>query len=206
MKRTLLAVCLVVFCLAAVAAAPCYLKAREAARRQEYRDEAARNEMPLVLDAKTQAILAGADRVETFRLAGGGDEDYTKGEQVAISGPNAQYFENYPVLQVGSVQGKAFAGVLNKALSQASNEANGSQCYEPGIGFRVWKGAAHRDICVCFHCGGLEVLPHGSVRDDAHQNPYHLPTSLGQSRPALLALSRQAFPQDEALAALPNQL
>lgn len=205
MKRTIPLLVLLVVCTAAVLA-PYYLKAREAARRREAYAQMLANSTPLVLDAKTTAILSGADRVETFRLAGGGDEDYTKEEQATISGPNTRYFENYPVLQVGSVQGRAFAGALNKALLQVSSEANGSQCYEPGIGFRVWKGASHRDICICFHCGGLEVLPHGSVRDDAHQNPYYLPTSLGQSRPVLLALSKQAFPQDKALAALPDQL
>jgi len=140
---------------------PQYQRSREAARRQRgiQQEWPIAERTPLILDTKTQAILDGADRVETFRLA---DEDEDE-SRASVPAPPAQYFENYPVRRVGPPQGKAFAEALSKALSQASSEPNGVQCYEPGIGFRVWKGAAHRDICICFHCAALEVLPKEAV-------------------------------------------
>ncbi len=202
MKRILVVASLVILCLAVVYGVPRYRVVREAARRQQYLEDAAKNEVPLVLDAKTEAILSGADRVETFRLAGGGDEELTSAEQVALHGPHPQYFENYSVMSVGPPQGKAFAASLQRALSQVSGEVDGAQCFDPGVGFRVWKAKAHVDVCVCFYCSGVQITTPYASPESIRQNPYHQPTMLGESRPALLALSKQAFPQDARLAAL----
>lgn len=73
-----------------------------------------------------------------------------------------------------------------------------SQCFVPGVGFRVWKGRAHTDLCVCFYCSGVEII----TKDAKHKEVYHHQTVLGGSRAAFLALARQAFPQDAHLAAL----
>lgn len=204
MKTVLIALSLVILCLAVMYGVPQYQRSREAARRQRAMQQGRliEDRTPLVLDAKTQAILDSADRVETFRLAGGGDEDYTKQEQAAIGGPHPQYLDHYPIMDVGQVQGKAFAASLKKALSQGTGVEDDLQCFEPGVGFRVWKGASHTDMCICFYCSGIQITTPDTSPKSLRQNPYYQRIMLGEARPALLALSKQAFPQDTNLAAL----
>jgi hypothetical protein len=197
MKRTWMLASLAIFCLAAVWLTPVVRAHLEEKRRQDAEAQYEKTSPRLVLDAKTQAILFGADRVETFRLAGG-DMDYTLEEQVALSGPHIQYLDDYTVLHVGPPQGKAFAIPLRAAVAQATADIDAYQCFEPVIGFRAWKGKAHTDICVCFFCAGIEV-----ITQDAHNHIVHQTRiNLGAARPAFLALSKQAFPQDATLAAL----
>ena len=184
----------------AAAAAPHYLKAREAARRQEAHVRMLASK-PLVLDADTKAILDSADRVETFRLQGSDeDEDAFGHSAAAYAAP--QYLEDHLVICRRPTQGRAFAGALQAALVQGTSEPDAAQCFEPGLGFRAWQGKAHTDICVCFTCQGVEIVTKDAKQAVLHQSL----TELGASRPALLALSKQAFPQDKALAALPTQL
>lgn len=204
MKRIVLLLTLMIFCAAAIAAVPYYRRAQETARRREAYSVYAHKmgyDKPLALDAKTTAILDGADRVETFRLQGG-DEDETAAEMTALHGPHPQYLDEYTVIGNGPTQGRAFAKALQTALVQGTSAPDGAQCFMPGVGFRAWKGQAHTDICVCFTCQSVEI-----VTQDAKQTVlYRSLTELGASRPALLALSRQAFPQDKQLAAVPDQL
>lgn len=204
MKRTLLAVSLLaVFCLAAVFGVPRYQRVREVARRQQYRDEAARNETPLVLDAKTQAILVGADRVETFRLVDDDEDEDDVGAPVPVS--PARSVDHHQVLRLGPTQEGVFAATLRAALAKTPSPLgkNGlmsetPSCFEPGFAFRVWKGQASVDMCVCFHCGGVQIV----TQDPRRKFSQDMMTPLGSSRPVWLALSRQAFPQEAALAAL----
>jgi len=154
---------------------------------------------PLVLDAATKAVLAGADRVETFRLA-----DFHEGmsrtpaEQEALSGGHLGTLDDYTVLRAGAPQGRAFAADLSRAVSTLKSPSFMSQCFDPGVGFRVWKGQAHTDLCVCFYCSGIEII----TKDARHKEVFHQRAELGTSRAAFLALARQAFPQDARLAAL----
>lgn len=155
MKRTIFLLILLVVCAAAVFAAPYYLKARETTRRHEAYVQMLANSKPLVLDAKTQAILAGADRVETFRLQGGDeDEDASGTQSAAYASP--QYLEDHLVIDKGPIQGRAFAGALQAALVQGTSEPDYFQCFMPGVGFRAWQGKRHTDICICFTCQGVE--------------------------------------------------
>ena len=195
MKRTLLLLILVV-CAASAFAVPHYLRAREAAKRQEayVRMLASR---PLVLDAKTEAILNNADRVETFLLQGS-DEDEDASGKLAAAYASPHYLEDRLVVSTGPTQGRAFAGLLRAALVQGTSEPDIAQCFMPGVGFRVWKGQAHTDISVCFTCQGIEIVTKDAKQTVLHQSL----TELGASRPALLALSKQAFPQDKQLAAV----
>lgn len=154
---------------------------------------------PLVLDAATKAILAGADRVETFRLADFHEgEDRTPAEEEALSGGHLGSLDDYTILRAGAPQGKAFATELGKALSTVETPSLMSQCFDPGVGFRIWKGQAHTDLCVCFYCSGVEIV----TKDAKHKEIYHHQTVLSGSRAAFLALATQAFPQDAHLAAL----
>ena len=187
-------------CLAAAGYRPVLIAMERHTRRTEIL--AAENGPLLVLDAMTKSILAGADRVETFRLVEDADSDPTPAQlaeiQAATTGPHVKTLDDYTVLRTGPPQGKAFAEALQGALAQAEAEQDGAQCFSPGVGFRVWKGLAHVDLCVCFHCSGVEI----TTTNAGHKAAQPLRYNLGRSRAAFLALSRQAFPQDAALAAV----
>ena len=197
MKRTLLLLILVV-CAASAFAVPHYFKVREAAKRHQAYVRMLASK-PLVLDAKTEAILDNADHVETFRLQGG-DEDEDVSERAALAKAYAspQYLEDHFVIGRGATQGHAFAGALRAALVQGTSEPDFFQCFMPGIGFRVWQGKMHTDVCICFTCQGIEIVTKDAKQTVLHQSL----TELGASRLALLALSKQAFPQDKQLAAV----
>lgn len=147
--------------------------------------------LPL-LDAQTAALLAGADRVETFRLADFQDETHTPEEGKAIERQGQIY--QYAVLRKGLPQGQAFASKLASALS-GLDRSDYSQCFDPGVGFRVWNGKKHADIFVCFYCSGVQAVAY----DETGKIVRDVRTGLDASRPALLALSRAAFPNDKAL-------
>ena len=119
-------------------------------------------------------------------------------EDAVLSGPHAQFLDNHAVLRVAPPQGQAFAATLRSALAQAGAEENGVMCFDPGVGYRVWKGQSHTDICVCFYCEAVEII----TKDARHKILHQSRTDMGHARAAFLALSRQAFPQDKALMAL----
>ena len=206
MKRIIVLLSLAVLCAAAVFAVPYVKTAQEKARRQEAYAQMLANSKPLVLDAATQAILTNADRVEAFRLADFHEEEYRSAEEeAALDGPHVQVLDDYTVLRTGLPQGREFAAALRAAISQIRSPTGKDglmsmvpSCFDPGVGFRVWHGKAHVDLCVCFYCTGIQI-----VTTDAHgkQLPQVM-TMLGASRPAFLALSKQVFPQDKQLARL----
>ena len=154
---------------------------------------------PLVLDAVTQGIIAHADRVETFRLESESDgEARTAAGSAKIAALPEQLIQNSRVLRIGQPQGHELANSLSKALAQADAEQSFTQCFDPGIAFRVWQGKSHMDIRICFFCSAMDI-----VTEDAKKKVlYHYHPGLRYSRPALLALSRQAFPGDKQLMAL----
>ncbi len=207
MKRNviLIVLALVTLSLTAVEYRP-MLIARERYTRRAERLVAEKNALPLVLDTATESILAGADRVETFRLADFHEgEQRTEAEDALLSGDHQAMLDNYVILRAGSPQDKTFAATLRAALSQTPSPIGKDgrgvgvpSCFDPGIGFRIWKGAAHVDLCVCFYCSGIEIV----TRDADHKTVSQQTLTLGRSRAAFLTLSRQAFPQDVALAAL----
>ncbi len=208
MNRRIAAASLAVFCFAAaVYGVPRYRMARETARRQQFIEQAAKNEIPLVLDAKTQAILSGADRVETFRLVDDDEDEDDPGAPTPLS--PARFIDQHQVLRVGPVQSKAFAEIVRSALAKTPSligedglMSETPSCFEPGFAFRAWKGKASMEMCVCFHCGGVQIVTH----DPRSKLSQSMITPLGSSRPLWLALSKQAFPHDTRLAALPTEL
>ena len=152
---------------------------------------------PLVLDATTKAVLAGADHVETFRLAGGDyDEAISSApaENKEMANRPLPSLDDYTVLRKGAPRDKAFAADLSAALAKSKRLSMMTQCFDPIVGFRVWKGQAHTDLCVCFLCSGVEIVTENS----RHKEIFHQRAELGESRPAFLALARQAFPQGQA--------
>lgn len=208
MKRVAIFLGLAIFGLAAAGYRP-MLVAVERHRRHDSMLAAERNARPLILDATTEAILAGADRVETFRL-----DDFHEAEgrsEVGIEFLERHRqgtLDDHMILRTGAPQGKAFATALRAALSKTPSPIGKDglmslipSCFDPGVGFRVWKGAAHVDLCVCFYCSGVEIV----TKDAKHKIVSQQTVTLGRSRAVFLALSRRAFPQDAALAAVKDE-
>jgi len=196
MKRPLVVTGIVVFCLAAAYyGVPRGELAWETSQRQSRYDEYFASKPPLVLDARTQAILSGADRVETFRLEDD-DEDEDEPDYAASRGLHAQYLDGHKVLRVGPERDRAFAAALRAALAEVPSptESGVPGDFMPGIGFRVWKGEAHVDVCASFVSNFLQV----STKDAHHKLLQQTMTTLGLSRPAFFTLSEQAFPNDSS--------
>jgi hypothetical protein len=156
---------------------------------------------PLVLDVTTKAVITGADRVETFRLAGGDFDEVVNSAsagQKETANRSIATLDDYTVLRKGAPHDKILAADLSAALAQSKHLSMMTQCFDPIVGFRIWKGQAHTDLCVCFLCSGIEIV----TENTRHKEVFHQRAELGDSRSAFLALARQAFPQDKQIAAL----
>ncbi len=198
MKRIAIIVAFVVLCVAAFSY-PLVRMAMERHTREQARRSMIMQTSPFIPDPVTQGILSNPDRVETFRLDDFHEgENRTAAEYAALSEPHAQCLEDHAILRTGQPQGAAYAAAIGTALTQTRSPGSYSSCFDPGVGYRVWKGQAHTDLCVCFYCEGIEII----TKDAHHKEVTKTMVSLGAARPAFLALSRQAFPQDKALAAL----
>ena len=152
----------------------------------------------LQLDPTTQAILAHADRVEVFRLADFHEDQFRTGADMETRGKSRLgNLDDYTILRVAPPQDSAFAHRLLSALSAAKDPSHSfeASCFDPGVGFRVWRGHAHTDAVVCFYCSGVDII---TTNADGQQT-WHTHTELGQARASLLALSRAAFPDDPIL-------
>jgi len=152
------------------------------------------------LKPQIAAVLAGASRVQTFRLdplsmlllkPRPGSPQMTPPQ---MFGDYGEY--SYPVVSVGPDEGRAFAARLADALLyEHERTQRGSvllACFNPHLGFRVWHGVAYVDIFVCFECGQVVLIrPKPGSDDNAWEND--LP--LEQKRGLLLhRLGRKAFP------------
>ncbi len=202
MKRTLLLLPFVLVGLTAVAYGLMRPVLAKNAHLQASKDRIAErlaHSKPLVLDAATQGILAHADRVETFRLESESDgEVRTAAESAVIAALPEKLVQNHRVMRIGQPQGHELSTDLSRALAEADSEQSFTQCFDPGVAFRVWQGKAHTDISICFFCSAMDI----TTEDAKHKVLDHYHPGLRYSRPALLALSRQAFPDDKQLKAL----
>src|SRR5262245_51307271 len=112
------------------------------------------------LDRRTRDILAGADRVEGFRIDGGdvGREPQPPGE----SG-----LDGFRVIARGKEQGKEFTDRLAEILSdRKTHTSNWAMCYWPGVAFRVWKGDECVDVLICFKCDNFYCGPPRRIRSE----------------------------------------
>ena len=160
-------------------------------------------EPTLQVDPLTQSVLAGADRVETFRLADFHEHPQTKAEFALLDKGGLGSLDDHTIIRIGKTQDAAFARRLLHALSIANDPAHSfmPSCFDPGVGFRAWTGKAHTDIVICFYCSGVEI----QSKDASGKPGAKTHVDLGAARPALLALSREAFPDDTRLRDLPTE-
>lgn len=136
-------------------------------------------------------ILRGADRVEVFRVA----------PEPSVDG-SIQKIAFYPILATGNEQGPEFARRLSKLLLGKGVTQNQKKCgLQPGVAYRVWNGDRAVEVLVCFKCDVL--WPHvvsGSAKD-AHLDW----KDFDPIRADLVALTKEAFPKDPEIQALPER-
>jgi len=134
------------------------------------------------------SILRDADRVEVFRVSPKWAEN---------PGPDA--IGGYPITAVGKEQGPEFAARLGKVLRSWGVGNSSKKCaFEPGVAFRVWRGDRAVEVLVCFKCDDL--WPHVVGESGTLDREW---LEFDAVRADLLALAKEAFPDDPAIQALP---
>ena len=161
----------------------------------------------LKLDAVTEAIFAHADKVEALRL---GDiqeiASRTGTEFIDLANQKYGVAGGYTLLRPVRLVNTNFAPRLREPLRLTPDPktaiARISGCFDPGVGFRVWRGKTYNEVFVCFYCQGVEI-----VTTDEHKNRVaRIRNDVGAARKSLLALSREAFPEDKVLQGLKDSL
>jgi hypothetical protein len=133
------------------------------------------------------SILRHGTRVEVFRVA----PKYDKDAAGAIGG--------YPILAVGREQGPEFAARLGEVLRRWGVARSSKKCgLLPGVAFRVWHGDRAVEVLICFKCDDLRV--HVVGEDDAGEDLLDFESE----RRDLLALAKEALPDDPDIQALPD--
>jgi hypothetical protein len=135
------------------------------------------------------SILRNGDRVEVFRVSP---------KRVEVGAPGT--ISGYPILAVGKEQGPDFAARLGKVLRSWSVARSSKKCgLLPGVAFRVWAGDQALEVLVCFKCDDL--WPH--VVGEPGE-PHGETLAFDPVRADLLALAKEAFPDDSKIQALPT--
>jgi hypothetical protein len=141
------------------------------------------------LDEKTVAVLAGATKVEAFRLESAGP---------ANAGIQSQrQFDGFAVKAQGKDQGPALAKKLaDVLLDEKTYSTTFAACFTPGVAFRVWNGDACVDVVICFLCQNFYC---GPPTENARENASFADTP---ARAALVRLAKEAFPDDKEVQGL----
>ncbi len=138
-----------------------------------------------------ESIVTGATRVEVFRV---GSEQTNPQDGKALGG--------YPILATGKEQGADFAARLAKVLKSDGVTPNRKKCgLQPGVGYRIWNGKLSVEVLICFKCDVL--WPHVVGSSDAA--PHREWQDFDPARADLLALTKEAFPDDAEIQALPKE-
>jgi hypothetical protein len=134
-------------------------------------------------------ILRNGDRVEVFRVS-----------SKRADGGVADTIGGRPILATGKEQGPDFAARLGRVLRSWSVAPSSKKCaFEPGVAFRIWRGDKALEVLICFKCDDL--WPHvvgesGSFNDEV--------LAFDPVRAELVALAKEAFPDDPTIQALPS--
>lgn len=137
------------------------------------------------IDDRTVTILKKADKVEVFRVDGTWPHKPPAPSEQAISG--------WRVLSQGRDQGPEFAARLADILAdEASYSQKFAGCFDPGVGYRIWRGKDRVDFIICFHCDNFYLGPpvKGKMVSET-ASFYETP-----ARRRLVRLAKEAFPND----------
>jgi hypothetical protein len=154
------------------------------------------------LGARTVAILAGATKVETFRL-----EKWPKADPAGPAvGADKLLF---PVTATGKEQGEAFAAKVRAVLfDEATRTPSGASGVRGDVAFRLHKGGETVTVVVDFEGSSLLVVTRDAAGKQAHVafGGFLFDAAGDFDRGELFArvhgLATEAFPDDAALRAL----
>jgi hypothetical protein len=153
----------------------------------------------------TKNVLRGASKVQVFRL---------KAEEInqpVKRLPTEENIDGHLVTGRGAEQGKAFAGRLARTLLDEKLYSQGfSDCFEPGVVFRVWSGDKTVDVMICFKCNNLYCGPPVKQPPWPQENisfagdwPAGARTLIeSKMRGLLVGLAKEAFPADKEIQSL----
>ena len=143
-------------------------------------------------DGRTDAVLAGATKVEVFRI----DSDM-RPEAWKHYPEDAKRIGGYPVTAQEADQGKRFADKLAGVLSDGRTYSTMyAGCFNPGVAFRVWKGDESVDVVICFQCENFYCGP--PQAEEMENASFHGTPA----RARLVRLAKEAFPDDQDIQAL----
>ncbi|HTU88524.1 MAG TPA: hypothetical protein VMF69_00365 [Gemmataceae bacterium] len=147
-------------------------------------------------DGRTAGILAGATKVEVFRIDGRNDPP----DPTPIK-PGDPTVGGYAILARGHDQRQEFAAKLRDILTDNKTYTNNFvNCFWPGVAFRVWKGEDSVDVIICFKCGNFYL---GPPTDKRVMETASFNGSPNTSR--LVQLAKEAFPDDKEVQALEEE-
>jgi hypothetical protein len=133
------------------------------------------------------SILRNADRVEVFRVA-----------PIRPKEPTGDMIGGYQILAVGKEQDPEFAARLSTALRRWGVTRSSKKCgLMPGVAYRVWAGDRALEVLICFKCDDL--WPHVVGEPGTLETEW---LEFDRVRPELLALTKEAFPDDPEIQAL----
>lgn len=148
------------------------------------------------LDGRTAGILAGATKVEVFRIDGHIDRP----DATPIK-PGDPTVGGYAILARGKDQGQEFAAKLRNILTDSKTYSDTfAHCFWPGVAFRVWKGEDSVDVIICFTCGNFYLGPPTDKRVMENASFFKSP-----NRGRLVQLAKDAFPEDKEVQALKDE-
>ncbi len=130
-------------------------------------------------------VIAGAEKVETYRIAGG-----SRTSEARFAGPGEPSVFGYAILARGHDLDPGSGARLAEALGH-SDKTTPPKCYWPGVAFRFHKGGRVVDLAVCFHCNDY------CIGDRSNEwGPIY-----GMTKPVrtvLAQMAKEAFPDDAA--------
>ena len=145
--------------------------------------------------ASAAALFAGADRVESFRLFPVNSPPEK---------PGGNLLGDVPWFGRSTRQGRSFAARVGALVLDPNSYLQPGhtvkKCYfDPGVGFRVWKGRQFADVVICFHCNELAVLensPHVPEQTFGGRviGRFAVGGDFDPVRPQLAALAKEALP------------
>jgi hypothetical protein len=144
-------------------------------------------------DGHTAAVLAGATKVEVYRIDGRNDPPDPK--PIA---PSDATVGGYAILARGKDQGKEFARKLADILLDDKTYSDTfAACFWPGVAFRVFKEQDCVDVVICFQCQNFYLGP--------PTDRQVMETASFGGTPAtakLVQLAKEAFPEDAEIQTL----
>jgi hypothetical protein len=130
------------------------------------------------------AVLQGATRVEAFRI------------EARAAKPDEKEIGGHPIKATGAEPKREFAQKLAAVLTDEKTLfGQQARCFLPGVAFRLWKDKESVDVLVCFGCKNLRLI----ARDADGKAVKQASGAFGPDLAPLLALAREAFPDDKEL-------